>query len=307
MKKVIVIAGPTASGKTGLALHLANRLDGEIVSADSRQVYRFMDIGTAKPGPELRSAVIHHCIDICDPDQYFSAGEYSRIARTTVRDILKRDKQPVVAGGSGLYIQALIDGVFSGNYRDPDIRRRLKEEAQQKGLQALYTRLRKQDPDYASRIHENDQRRIVRALEVCEMSGRPVSRIRQEETVPAGFPFRMFGLRWKRDVLYRRIESRVDRMMASGLRDEVEFLLNRGYSLEDNALDSVGYKEMIAHLKGRLSLDEAVDQIKRNTRRYAKRQMTWFRRDPRILWIDLEGDIHWGKVTDQLLHRLKES
>ena len=273
---------------------------GEIVSADSRQVYRHMDIGTAKPSPEEREKIPHHCIDIRDPDEFFSAGEYGKLARRIVSEILTRGRLPIVVGGSGLYIRALVDGVFSGDFRDPVLRMKLNRQADEMSLECLYDRLRQIDPVAAQKIHPNDRKRIVRALEVCELSGRPVSKIQEEKTEPADFVPEFWGLRWPREVLYRRIEERVDRMMDAGLVKEVERLLGNGYGPELNSLDSVGYKEVFGYLDGNTTLAETVALIKQNTRRFAKKQMTWFRRDRRIQWIDVEEPVDCDGVVGRI-------
>lgn len=291
-----VIVGATATGKTDLALCLAEMLEGEIVSADSRQVYRYMNIGTAKPADEQLQKVPHHCIDICDPDTYFSAGEFGRTARKAVAEIQSRGRRPVVAGGSGLYIQALVDGIFEGNFRDPGIRQNLKDEAAHKGLDHLYKRLLHIDPLYAATIHPNDLRRIIRALEVYTLSGKTISELQKKETKPAQFQTRFFGLKWPRDVLYQRINDRTDSMMMQGFTEEVEALLKKGYTEKDNAMQSVGYSEIIDYLKNTYNLDETVEHIKQNTRRFAKRQITWFKRDNRIHWFEISDTPDWEKI-----------
>ncbi|MBN2415839.1 tRNA (adenosine(37)-N6)-dimethylallyltransferase MiaA [bacterium] len=282
---VIIIVGPTASGKTGLAIDVAEHLSGEIVSADSRQIYRYMDIGTAKPSPEELARIPHHCIDIRDPDEYFSAGEYSRLARGTIDSLHHYGTAAVVAGGSGLYIKALVEGMFSGGGGDRDLRRQLKEEAERKGLSVLYERFRRIDPAGAAKIHPNDKRRIVRALEVFAVSGQPISKLQREKTVPAGFTPLYFGLDWPRDLLYRRIEERAESMMDAGLVREVETLLDMGFHPALNSMNSVGYKEIISYLRGEVSRAGALDLIKRNTRRYAKRQLTWLRSVGAVTWL----------------------
>ncbi len=303
-KQVLFIVGPTASGKTRLSLQVTKKCKAEIVSADSRQVYRYMDIGTDKPAASERETVPHHCIDIRDPDDYFSAGEYGKLARKIIAEIFSRYRLPVVVGGSGLYIRALVDGVFAGNYRDASIRAKLKSQADKEGLEALYRRLSEIDPDAVEKIHPNDKRRIIRALEVYEISDQPISQIQATKTEPADFQSVFWGLRWPREVIYRRIEERVDRMVDSGLVQEVKKLWDMGYGLQNNSLHSVGYKEIVDHLDGRTTLQEAVHLIKQNTRRFAKKQLTWFRQDDRIQWIDVQEPIDWNALTETVLASL---
>jgi len=303
-KRVLFIVGPTASGKTRLSLHVTKKCKAEIVSADSRQVYRYMDIGTDKPVASEREAVPHHCIDIRDPDDYFSAGEYGKLARGIISEIFLRSNLPIVVGGSGLYIRALVDGVFEGNYRDASIREKLKRRADKEGLEALYRRLSEIDPDAVEKIHPNDKRRIIRALEVYEISGQPISRIQATKTEPADFLPVFWGLRWPREVIYRRIEERVVRMVDSGLVQEVKKLRDMGYGLQNNSLHSVGYKEIVDHLEDRTTLQEAVHLIKQNTRRFAKRQLTWFRQDERIQWIDVQEPVDWNVLAETVLASL---
>lgn len=287
---VTVIVGPTASGKTGLSLMVAKRVPAEIISADSRQVYRRMDIGTAKPDPDARRLVRHHCIDVADPSEVYSAGMFAEAGRAAVADILSRGRLAVAVGGSGLYLRALVDGLFDGGFRDHGLRTRLNREAIESGTAALHDRLRAADPDSAEKIHPNDLKRIVRALEVAELSGRPMSRMQREETRPADFNTLWYGVRWPRESLYRRIDDRVDRMMRAGFLEEVRGLLASGRTGADPAMDALGYRELTAHLQGRLTLDDAVEAIKMRTRQFAKRQMTWFRPDSRIRWFDANAE-----------------
>jgi len=298
---VLIITGPTASGKSALSLELARKTGGEIVSADSRQVFRYMDIGTAKPSPSERAEIPHHCIDLLDPDAPFSAGEYAAMARSAIDRILARKRLPIVAGGSGLYIQALVDGFFPGNYRDFSVRERLRQEAAESGSEGLYRRLELSDPRAAAKIHPNDLKRIIRALEVIEIAGKPVSRIRGEETLPAVFRTCFWGIEWPREVLYSRIDTRVDQMMQAGLVQELRGLQKRGYGPGLNSMDSPGYRELYDFLADKISLADAVDLIKRNTRRFAKRQMTWFRRDARIRWIQPSVPPDWTHLAEKVL------
>jgi len=265
-----------------------------------------MDIGTAKPTIEERKEVPHHFIDVYEPDEYFSAGEYSRLARKIILEIIQRGHVPIVVGGSGLYIKAVVDGVFQDDYKDLAVRNRLKEEVNEKGMDALYQRLTQIDPNMAEKIHLNDKKRIIRALEVYELSGIPISEIQKEKTIPANFQSVLIGLRWPREVLYHRIDQRVESMIHSGLIQEVKDLIHRGYGPELNSMNSVGYNEMISYFNGTTGFKEAVELIKRNTRRYAKRQMTWFNKDNRIKWIDLAEPINWLTISKIILNLFKE-
>jgi tRNA dimethylallyltransferase len=285
LRLVPLIVGPTAVGKTALSLQLAEVLGAEIVSADSRQVYRYMDIGTAKPSREVRARIPHHFIDVRDPDEYYSAGEYGREARQIMARLLDEGRLLIVVGGSGFYLRALIDGLFEPRISDPEVKERLRERIRREGLAAAYRYLMRVDPDSAARIHPHDEQRIVRALEVYELAGEPMSKFFARKPAPPPFRAMWIGLELPRDELYRRIDHRAEQMFASGLVDEVRGLLERGYSADLNALRTVGYQEVIAHLRGEYSLERAVELVKRNSRRYAKRQLTWFRRDERIHWI----------------------
>jgi tRNA dimethylallyltransferase len=286
--KVLFIIGPTAVGKTELSLRIAARLGGEIVSADSRQVYRFLDIGTAKPSAEERRHVPHHFIDIRFPDQYYSAGEYGREARDRITLLGTQEKSAIVVGGSGLYIRALVDGLFEPKISDPVIKEKWRRQIREQGNDAVFKILTQVDPVSAERLHPNDVQRILRALEVWEHTGKPISDFRHGQEEPAHFNARFFALDRDRDTLYRRIDKRVDKMVRDGLLDEVEQLVRMGYGRELNALRTVGYQEVFDYFDALISYDDMIEKIKRNTRRYAKRQLTWFRHDERIQWLDME-------------------
>jgi len=288
--KVLALVGPTAVGKTELGIALAEALGGEVISADSRQVYRYMDIGTAKPTPEQRAKVPHHMIDVVLPDQYFSAGEYARLAAEAIQDVARRGKVPIVVGGSGLYLSALFDGLFEERARNPALRQALRERAQREGPEALHLELRKVDPEAAARIHPHDLQRIVRALEVYRTTGRPISAWQKERRPPLKAQVTWVGLDMERSELYRRIDLRVEEMVERGLVDEVRTLIGMGYGPELPALRTVGYKEVFPYLEGKRGLEETIAQIKRNTHSYARRQLIWFRRDPRIKWLDAGTD-----------------
>lgn len=287
-KKVLLIVGPTAVGKTEVSLQLAKLLDSEIVSADSRQVYKYMDIGTAKPTEDQRAQVRHHFIDIKYPDEYYSAGQYGREARDCIEEIFSRGKQPIVVGGSGLYIRALVDGFFVPKVSDVNVKSDLKKRAAEKGISVMYERLKSVDPVTANRLHATDTQRILRALEVFEITGQPFSSFLENKPKPANFHQVFFGLTLERGKLYSKIESRVDQMFTDGFLDEVKGLRSRGYGSSLNALQTVGYKEAFSFLEGTIDSSEMLDLIKQKSRNYAKRQMTWFRKDQRINWVDAQ-------------------
>lgn len=293
---IIVICGPTGIGKTASAIGLAATLDGRIISADSMQVYRYMDIGTAKPTAEERAAAHHDLIDVADPDEDFDAARFSAMADGFIREYRREGVVPVVAGGTGLYIKSLVSGLFRARPVNRIVMEKLETEADALGAPAMHQGLERVDPKAASRIHPNDRFRILRALEVFETTGKPLS----EHHEGHGFsdqPYRVLkiGLLMDRDRLYQRINRRVDLMMEQGLLSEVESLIGRGYSPSLKSMGSLGYRHMAGVLAGEFSLDEAVDLLKRDTRRYAKRQMTWFRADQDIEWMapdDIKGIIN---------------
>lgn len=286
--KLLVLTGPTASGKTAVGIALAQMLGGEIVSADSRQMYRGLDIGTAKPSPEERRAVPHHFIDLLDPDEEYSAGLFGVQARRVVEELLNRGKTPIVVGGAGLYIRSLVDGLHEGPGADREVRARLERRVEQEGLAVLLKELWRVDPDTASRMRSPTARRVVRALEVHHLTGVPLSQHESERRGSVSFPAALFGLAWDRRLLYDRINRRCEEMVRAGLLEEIEKLEARGYGPKTNALNTVGYKEGMDYRCGRTSFEEMVRLFKQNSRRYAKRQLTWFRRDARIVWIQME-------------------
>jgi len=298
---VLVILGPTCVGKTQVSLKLADILKGEIVSFDSRQIYQFMNIGTAKPTKEEREKIPHHLIDVIPPDQRFSAADYSKRAREIITQIIEKGKQPIAVGGSGLYLKALIKGFFQGPPADRGIRERLKREAQTSGKLSLFDRLRKVDPQATERIHSHDLVRIVRALEIYELTGKPISECQQDgqyDPYPASFI--KIGLTLERRVLYERISHRVEEMIEQGLLDEVRNLKERWNVSELKAFKTVGYQELLLYLNGELDFSDAVEKIKINTRHYAKRQMTWFRKDQEITWLDATDKNLIGKILERL-------
>ncbi|HUV50791.1 MAG TPA: tRNA (adenosine(37)-N6)-dimethylallyltransferase MiaA [Anaerolineae bacterium] len=285
--KVIVICGPTGVGKTSAALEIAGKFNGEIINADSMQIYRYMDIGTAKPTPDEQARVKHHMIDIIDPDEPFDAAMYAKMARETIIKLDRQDIVSFVAGGTGFYVKALLHGLFTGPVKggDVNVRERMKGEAAVHGAAFLHKRLSKCDPTAAENIHPNDAYRIIRALEVYEITGKSISECHEEHRF-ADEPFKVLtiGLNMSREILYDRINSRVDAMIDAGLVDEVKWLLDKGYSENLKSMQSIGYRHITDYIKGRLSWDEALSTLKRDTRRYAKRQMTWFKADSRVAW-----------------------
>jgi tRNA dimethylallyltransferase len=286
--RLVVIVGPTAAGKTGLALALAERVDGEVVSADSQQVYVGMNIGTGKVSTEDRTRIRHHLIDVIRPDEQMTAARFVELADEAIADITRRGKAVVVAGGTGLYVRALLFGLFEGPAADAALRQRLTAEAEAGGgAPALWERLHGVDPDGAARIERNDLRRIIRALEVHELTGTPMS-VHQAQhdfrTLALRYPVRLVGLAPERTRLYQRIEARVDDMMQAGLLGEVERLRAAGIGPGYRSQAAIGYAELHQHLDGAFDLQTAVWRIKQNSRRYARRQVVWYRNDARVHW-----------------------
>lgn len=301
--RVIVIVGPTASGKSAVGMELALKLGGEIVSADSMQVYRGMDIGTAKATPAEQAAVRHHLIDVVNPDEIFSVARYQELASAAIDEIWARGRLPVVVGGTGLYIDALIYGfLFPDEGRNPEVRAALEREAEERGVGALHARLSEVDPAAAERIHRNDLRRIVRALEVHEVTGEPISRLQRRHQGRPRYNARLFGMAVERRALVSRIEDRVDRMVEQGLLEEVRELFRAGYGPELTSMQAIGYKEFGDYIRGRASLSEALEALKMGTRRYAKRQMTWFKRNPDVEWIDVGEYAGPAEVADYIIN-----
>lgn len=285
-RRLVILVGPTASGKSAAAAGLARARGGEVVSCDSQQVYRGFDIGTDKPSPEMRAAVPHHLIDVADPRTQFAAADFAAGAMAAIREIHGRGRLPIVAGGSGLYVRALTDGLFPGPGRDAGLRAALEEEAAEKGLPALFEELRRVDPAYAAKVRDRDRIRIIRALEVHRATGRPISEHFRNTTSPlAGLAVVKLGLAVARPELHRRIEARVDAMFARGLLEEVRGLLASGIPPAAPPFRGLGYRQVLAHLSGELTLPEAVAAVKLETRRFAKRQMTWFRKMEGFAWL----------------------
>ncbi|MFH1010080.1 MAG: tRNA (adenosine(37)-N6)-dimethylallyltransferase MiaA [bacterium] len=289
MKQVLILAGPTGVGKTEVSIPLALTLQGEIISADARQVFRKLEIGTAKPTPEQRAQVVHHFVDELELSARWTAGDFGRAARERIEEIFERDHLPLVVGGSGFYIRALLDGFFEADDEGVDyapLRERLRTE----GAEVLYDELRQVDPEVAERIMPSDAHRILRALEVFHRTGIPLSEWQKRRTAPLPYPVAFYCLRMERAVLYERVNRRVLQMLDAGLVDEVRRLFEQGYDEGTNALRTHGYQEVFPYLRGEYGYDEMVERIQKAVRHYVKRQFTWFRRDPRVVWIDRNPD-----------------
>ena len=290
MNSILCIAGPTASGKTALAVELAKDLNGEVVSCDSMQVYRRMDIGTAKPSPEEMQGIPHHMIDVAEPDEDFSVSRYCAMAAPIVDDIVARGKTAIIAGGTGLYMDSLIRGNDFAPFPSTGVRERLEAEADEVGLPAMLTQLRQIDPDTADRVF--DRKRILRALEVYLETGETITEHnRKTRLIPPKYTPLWLGLDFAdRGELYRRIDKRVDIMLEMGLMEEIRSLLDSGIPEKCTAMQAIGYKEFVNALEGREPLSQAAEEVKKASRHYAKRQLTWFRRNPAVRWLVRSGD-----------------
>lgn len=300
---LVVIVGPTAVGKTFVGIELAKRIAGEVISGDSMQVYKHLNIGTAKPSREEINGIPHYMIDIANPDEEFNVAIFQKQVEYYVKFINDRKKLPVLVGGTGLYVRSVIDHYdFSPPGENPDKRAELLELVRLKGNEFLVELLTKNDPVAAARIHPNDTRRLIRALEVFYTTGRPISDFQYNSVKKISkYNLAYFGLNMNRQDLYKRIEQRVDIMISRGLVDEVKSLLEMGYGLHNPSMQALGYKELVDYLNNVCSLEEAVETIKRNTRRFAKRQLTWFRRDERIRWKDVEKYSSLMEIADEIV------
>lgn len=301
--QVPVLLGPTGVGKTGLAVTIAEEVGAEVISCDSRQVYRFMDIGTAKPTKAEQRRVRHHLIDVADPDEEYNAGRYAREALEVIGRLSKKGMPFLVVAGTGLYLRAVLRGFFDAPGIPNEIKKRIATEAKKLGQKAMHERLKQVDPESGRRIHPNDPQRTMRALEVYEATGKPLSEWwRNGRAVRKEHEPRLVGMTRPRDVLYDRIDKRVEEMIDQGLVEECHFLLTRGYSPELNSLRTLGYREVFEHLEGKRDLPTTVALIQKNTRNYAKRQMTWFRGEPDVEWLDAEA-LSGQELRDKVLQR----
>ncbi len=306
-RRVIVIAGPTASGKTALGIALAKKLGSEIISADSRQFYRMLDIGTAKPSPEELKQAKHHFIDSHDIARAYNVSEFERDALRVVSELHARNKIPVVVGGSGLYVRAIVDGIVAEAETDEEYRKELAALREKKGNDYIYEMLKRADPIGAAKMLPQNWKRVMRALEVLHVTGKPLWQLQREYKRNDDLIFFQFALNLPREILYARIERRVDEMVKRGLVEEVRKIKSRGYDENLNALNTVGYKEIFAYLNGEISLERAIELIKRNTRRYAKRQLTWFRKDERIVWLDVDENAMLEETAEKIIKIVTEN
>jgi tRNA dimethylallyltransferase len=273
------------------------------MSADSRQIFKYLDIGTAKPTPDQRESIKHYFVDELSPDHDFNAGEFGELGREVISKILRQHKLPIVVGGSGLYVQSLIDGFFEGPGADKEFRRALEQRVKIEGAEQLLDELRRIDPAAAMSIDPTKPRRIIRALEVYHLTGRPISMLHRERKIRVGFQPVFFGLDWQREALYKRIDASCEQMVAAGFLAEVEHIESMGYDDSLNALNTVGYAEAFAYRRGEISFDEFIRLFKQNSRRYAKRQLTWFRRDERIVWIGMSEERTTGGVVHEIIEK----
>lgn len=290
MRKIIVVAGPTAVGKTEYAIEVAKKINGEIVSCDSMQLYKYMDIGSAKPTAEERAQVYHYLVDEIDPKDAFSVAEYQKLAKAAIEEIFEKGKIPVIAGGTGLYLNSLLYNMdFGGAKSDDQLRRSLEEMAEKEGVDALHQLLAQKDPEAAGRIHKNNVKKVIRAIEAIELNGK-VEDFNNLNVPTDEYEVLMLCLNRDREELYDRINRRVDILMDMGLLEEVKSLMDMGFTADDIAMKGIGYKEIIGYFDGEYDLETAVDLVKRNTRRYAKRQITWFKRYENMKWFNLSED-----------------
>ena len=304
MIPLLVIGGPTASGKTALAIELAKRLDGEIVSADSVQIYKYMNIGSAKPDEEEKQGIVHHLIDVCEPTENFSLGDYLALARKVIADIHARGKLPVVAGGTGLYINSLIDNIELSDEKDTlRVREKLSEFAEKNGIEALHNRLRQIDPESAERIHPNNVKRVMRALEVFETTGKTMTENLKESKKPPIYKAVQYAINHDRQVLYDRINKRVDIMLEMGLVSEVESLVKMGCNRDNTSMQAIGYKEVLDYFEGNTTYEEMAEEIKQATRRYAKRQITWIKRND-MTWLEA-GEINFDLLAEGIRRKIR--
>ena len=285
--RVIVIVGPTASGKTATSIKVAKELNGEIISADSMQIYKEMNIGTAKPTIEEMNGIKHYMIDVLYPNEQFNVAKYKEMAENAIKEIISKGKIPIIVGGTGLYVNSLVDAIeFTEVSEDLEYRNEMLKKAEIYGAQAIHDELKIIDKESADKIDVNNVRRVIRALEIYKLTGKTKTQLDKESRKETKYDFKMYGIDWPREVLYERIEKRVDIMFEAGLLEEVKSLIQK-YEISKTAIQGLGYKEVIEFLENKITYEEMVEKLKIETRRYAKRQLTWFRRDERIAWYNI--------------------
>lgn len=296
--KVIVIVGPTASGKTSTSIKLAKLINGEIISADSMQVYKEMTIGTAKPTTQEQEGIPHYLIDVVSPEETFNVTKYKELAEKAIEEVLFKDKTPIIVGGTGLYVSTLINGIeFAEVGEDLEYREEMTKMAEEKGAQYIHDMLRKVDPDAADAIEVNNIRRVIRALEIYKLTGKTKTFLDKESRKEVKYDYKVYGIETPREELYNRINVRVDKMFEAGLLEEVRSV-NEKYKISSTAIQGLGYKEVIEYIEGKVSYEEMVEKLKMETRRYAKRQLTWFRREEKIVWYRLDEIVE--KIVEEL-------
>ncbi len=296
--KVIVIVGPTASGKTSASINVAKKLNGEIISADSMQIYREMNIGTAKVTKEEADGIKHYLVDVVNPDEVFNVTKYKEMAEAAIEEILAKGKIPIIVGGTGLYVSTLINGIeFAEVGEDVEYREQMTALAEEKGAEYLHNELRKVDPDAADAIEMNNIRRVVRALEIYKLTGKTKTQLDIESRKEVKYDYSVYGIDTPREELYNRINIRVDKMFEEGLLEEVKYV-NEKYKISSTAIQGLGYKEVIEYIDGKVTYEEMIEKLKMETRRYAKRQLTWFRREEKIKWCPL------NEIVDTIIREL---
>ena len=296
--KVIVIVGPTASGKTSTSIKLAKLINGEIISADSMQVYKEMTIGTAKPTTQEQEGIPRYLIDVVSPEETFNVTKYKELAEKAIEEVLFKDKTPIIVGGTGLYVSTLINGIeFAEVGEDLEYREEMTKMAEEKGAQYIHDMLRKVDPDAADAIEVNNIRRVIRALEIYKLTGKTKTFLDKESRKEVKYDYKVYGIETPREELYNRINVRVDKMFEAGLLEEVRSV-NEKYKISSTAIQGLGYKEVIEYIEGKVSYEEMVEKLKMETRRYAKRQLTWFRREEKIVWYRLDEIVE--KIVEEL-------
>ncbi len=302
-RSIIILEGPTCSGKTNAGIKLAEAIGGEIISADSRQIFKYLDIGTAKPTKEELKKIKHHFISELNLDEDYNASIFENDALNRIEKIFQLGKVPIIVGGSGLYIRAIVDGIVETPAKDEDYRNKLIDEKEKFGKEYLFDKLKKIDPLSAEKMHSSYWKRVIRALEVYHLTGKSISQFHIEQVKDRKYKFEEYLFDWQRNVLYKNIDNRVEMMIESGLVKETENILDMGYSKKLNSLNTVGYKEMISYLDDDIPLDRAIELIKRNTRRFAKRQLTWFRKNESLNWISINSEKDIEDFIDKLIHK----